>query len=160
MARIEQHPAPERSWSLLLAAVERLHDRGLTGIRALPYFGPVGYWRIEITTAVNLPSGVNLPARDEDAVFRESEGSFPRIGELVVSPSTTADDVADEILRRLGTPRETTYVNDREYCAWFAAMRHQAEAIGSPPSAFEEFHNGWRCGVTDIAPPPGWESTW
>lgn len=160
MARIEQHPAPERSWSLLLAAVERLHDRGLTGIRALPYFGPVGYWRIEITTAVNLPSGVNLPARDEDAVFREPDGSFPRIGELVVSPSTTADDVADEILRRLGTPRETTYVNDREYCAWFAAMRHQAEAIGSPPSAFEEFHNGWRCGVTDIAPPPGWESTW
>lgn len=104
MARIEQHPAPDRSWSLLLAAVERLHDRGLTGIRALPYFGPVGYWRIETTTAVNLPSGVNLPARDEDAVFRESEGSFPRIGELVVSPSTTADDVADEILRRLGSP--------------------------------------------------------
>lgn len=156
----EQRPDRDRSWTLLLAAVSRLHDRGLTGIRALPYFGPVGYWRIEITTAVNLPSGVNLPARDQDAVFCASGGSFPRIGELVITDATTADDVAGEILRGLGSPIQATYFNDHEYCTWFAAMRQQAETIGSPPSAFEEFHNGWRCGATDIAPPPGWESAW
>lgn len=156
MSRSEQRPGRGREWRLLLAAIERLHDRGLTGIRALPYFGAVGWWRIEITTAVNLPSGVNLPVRDEGAVFRVSEASFPRLGALEVSSSTTVDQVADEILRSLGSPEESTYFNDREYCRWFAGIRRQAEALDFPPSAFQEFHIGWRCGETDIAPPPGW----
>lgn len=157
MPRTERNLDPHLCWRLLLAAVQRLHERGLTGIRVLPYFGAVGLWRIEVTTAINLRSGVNLPARDDDAVFRATEASFPRIGELVVLPSTTVDQVADEIHRGLGSPTEATYFNDREYCSWFNGIRQQAEALGSPPSAFEEFHNGWRCGATAIAPPPGWE---
>lgn len=145
-------------WRLLLAAVQLLHKRGLTGLRVVPSIAAVGWWRIEITTAANLRSGVNLPARDENAVFRATEGAFPRVGELEVLPSTTVGQVADEILRELGSFTGAGYVNDREYCGWFAGMRRQAEALGSPPSAFDEFHNGWRCGAFDITPPPGWEA--
>lgn len=75
MTDVTDRPAPRHVCSLLLAAVEDLHDRGLTGIRALPYFGPVGYWRLEVTTADNLPNGVTLPLRDADAAFRATEGS-------------------------------------------------------------------------------------
>ncbi len=150
------YPAPRHVWPLLLAAVEDLHDRGFAGIRALPYFGPVGYWRLEVTTADNLPNGVDLPPRDEDAVFRATEGAFPHVGDLTVSIRTSARDVADEILRGLGSPSQVRYFNDADYCRWFAAMRHRAEEIGAPPSAFEDFHSGWRCGTEEIDPPPGW----
>lgn len=157
MPRRTAHCETDRIWRLLLAAVEQLHGRGFTGIRALPYFGAVGYWRIDVTAAANLRSGVNLPERDADAVFRTTEGGFPRVGGLVVESSTTVDDVADEILRHLGSPREVIYFNDPEYCRWFADLRRLSYEIGIPPSAFQEFHDGWRCGEVDIAPPPGWE---
>jgi len=65
--------------------------------------------------------------------------------------------VADEILRNLGDAPGAGYFNDWEYCEWFAEMRSQAEALDSPPIAFEDYHYGWRCGTTDITPPPGWE---
>lgn len=151
--------APLHVWPLLLAAVEALHGRGLTGIRALPHFGPVGYWRVAITTADNLSSGINLPERDPESVLRLTEGDFPRLGAVTVTGRTTVDEVADELHRRLGAPREATYFNDAEYCRWFAAMRRRAEEIGAPPSAFDDHHSGWRCGTTEIEPPPGWTST-
>ena len=156
MTDVTDRSAPRQVWPLLLAAVEDLHDRELTGIRALPYFGPVGYWRLEVTTADNLANGVHLPLRDDDAVSRATEGGFPRVGDLIISTRTSARDVADEILRGLGSPREVRYFNDADYCRWFAAMRRRAEEIGAPPSAFEDFHSGWRCGTTEIDPPPGW----
>lgn len=145
-----------REWKLLLAAVERLHERGLTGIRALPSFGSVGFWRFEITTARNLRAGVNLPPRDEDAVLRLSAGSFPLIVDLLVSAETTVDEVADELFTALGSPRETSTPHDREYCEWFAGTRRRAEELDAPPSAFGEYQSSWRCGETEIDPPPGW----
>ncbi|GLB63956.1 hypothetical protein NCCP2495_18350 [Dietzia sp. NCCP-2495] len=63
--------------------------------------------------------------------------------------------MADEILRNLGDAPGAGYFNDREYCEWFAEMRSQAEAFGSPPAAFEEFQSEWHCGTVDITPPPG-----
>ena len=148
--------APHREWQLLLAAVERLHDRGLTGIRAIPSYGPVGYWRLEVTTADNLCDGVNLPLRDEDTSLRFSAGDFPRVGKIVIDAGTTVDEVADELRRAIGSPREATYFNDAEYCDWFARMRARSEWIGRPPTGFGEYQTGWRCGEEEIAPPPGW----
>lgn len=160
MPRTADKREKDRIWRLLLAAVEHLHGLGFTGIRGLPYFGAVGYWRIEVTTADNLHSGVNLPERDSDAVFRATEGGFPRVGGLLVEPSTTVDDVANEILRSLGFPREVIYFNDTEYCSWFAELRRRSDEIGFPPAAFGDYFYGWRCGEVDIAPPPGWEKQW
>lgn len=110
------------TWSLLLEAVEALHHRGLTAIRMLPSFGPVGYWRLEVT------------------------------------PSTTASDVADEILRELRVSEDSVHPDDAEYCRWFSDVRRSADEIGAPPAAFSDDHLGWRCGSVDIAPPPGWEA--
>lgn len=100
----------DRIWALLLAAVEELHGRGFTAVRAIPSFGPVGYWRLQITTAVNLRDGVNLPLLDDSAVFGLSAGGFPTVGSLEVSATTTADEVAEEFLRsaRLGRRRMST----------------------------------------------------
>jgi len=148
-----------REWKLLLAAVELLHGRGLTGIRAIPAFTPVGYWRFHATTAENLPSGVNFPPRDCEAMFRVSEASFPQLGSLRVGPETTAEEVADEILHSLGSPSECTYFNDAEYCRWFSLMRRRAEELGAPPSAFGDYQSTWRCGTTEIDPPPGWHTS-
>ena len=145
-----------REWKLLLAGVERLHDRGFTGIRAIPAFAPVGYWRFHATTAVNLPGGVSFPPRDDDAMFSVTEASFPQVGSLRIDPDTSADEVADEILRSLGSPTECTYFNDVEYCEWFSRMRRRAEELGDPPSAFGDFQSTWRCGAIEIEPPPGW----
>ena len=158
MPRIADKREKDRIWRLLLAAVEKLHDRGLTGIRALPYFGAVGYWRIEVTAAANLHSGTRHPERDPDAVFRTTEAEFPRVGGLAIEPSTTVDDVADEIVRSLGSPREVTYFDDTEYCSWIAELRRRSDEIGFPPAAFGDYFTGWRCGDVDIAPPPGWEN--
>ena len=125
-------------------------------LRVIPTFGPVGYWRLQITTAVNLRDGVNLPFRDDSAVFGLSAGGFPSVGSLEVSAATTVDEVAEEFLRCLGSPRAETYFNDDEYCLWFAAMRRQADELDSPPAAFSDEHSGWRCAGVDITPPPGW----
>lgn len=146
----------DRIWPLLLAAVEELHGRGFTAVRVIPTFGPVGYWRLQITTAVNLRDGVNLPFRDDSTVFGLSAGGFPSVGSLEVSAATTVDEVAEEFLRCLGSPRAETYFNDDEYCLWFAAMRRQADELDSPPAAFSDEHSGWRCAGVDITPPPGW----
>ncbi len=145
-----------REWKLLLAAVECLHGRGLTGLRAIPHHGPVGYWRFAVTHATNLTGGVRFPARDDDAVFAVSAGGFPTVGTLEVGPETTADRVADEILRHLGSPAQVTAVDDAGYVEWFSHLRRRADELDQPPAAFSDSGSGWCCGETAIDPPPGW----
>lgn len=143
-------------WKLLLAAVECLHGRGFTGLRAIPHYGPVGHWRFVVTPASNLTRGVTFPPRNDEAVFAVSAGGFPTVGSLQIGPETTIDRVADEILRHLGSPAVIAYVDDAGYVEWYSRMRGRAEELDQLPSAFSDSGSGWHCGETAIDPPPGW----
>lgn len=145
-----------RWWRLPLAAVARLHERGHTGIRAIPHDGPVGYWRLLVSPAVNLRGGTGPDVRSIDDASYHSTGAWPELFGLEVGPRTTVDDAADALWRRLGEPRGCTYHDDEEYVAWYAALLRHADRAGSPPTAFGEYSSGWTCGGRPVDPPPGW----
>ena len=143
-------------WKLLLAAVECLHGRGFTGLRAIPHHGPVGYWRFAVAPAANLTGGVSFPPRGDDAVFTVSAGGFPTVGTLRIGPETTVDRVADEILRHLGSAAAVTSADDVAYVEWYSRMRLRAEQVDGRPSAFSDSDSTWRLGDEATDPPPGW----
>lgn len=150
----------------ILEGVRALHERGYHEIRVLPGMSPSGmHWRVSIARRSNqLVDDGYLGLRDWDAAINYTTGAGIEFAGSFVTPTTTADDVADMILAAL--PGLKPAADDAEYVAWYAGLLRLMGARPNPdgplPIAYADYFDeregweiGWGSGVRYPHPPSG-----